>query len=284
MDTPKWLKDKDSWTLSSTFLTGPTKTPQPQVGDTFGPLKIIGAWVNRNRILKAYQVQCNCGTIMQYVLVNNLKYGNSSKCRNCSTRVLDGTRVFKEKYPLEIAEKLIMLHKKSYDRRQFENGPTFYEPWKSDYIAFAEYILALPNFDRYPEYDTDRIDNTKGYVPGNIRFVPRKTNARNKVNSRFCIHEGKSITRMDLIEKILGPEYKKSPKAQSFVYRWLRTGTPVNTILVWMHNDPNSYIWDYAPVKWFFFEHYPFKSKKPKFDIYTESRPLTRQKVRTHDR
>ena len=54
--------------------------------------------------------------------------------------------------------------------------------WLADRIAFYRYAITLPGWDD-PELDIDRIDNNGGYVPGNLRLVPRQANTVNKRNS-----------------------------------------------------------------------------------------------------
>jgi len=41
-------------------------------------------------------------------------------------------------------------------------------PWREDYQAFSEYVLGQLG-ERPAGMQLDRIDNEKGYVPGNLR-------------------------------------------------------------------------------------------------------------------
>lgn len=54
-------------------------------------------------------------------------------------------------------------------------GITFYAPWINDFDAFFAEVGPRPG-----KCDLDRIDNERGYEPGNIRWVSRSVNARNK--------------------------------------------------------------------------------------------------------
>ncbi len=58
-------------------------------------------------------------------------------------------------------------------------GIHVYEPWRSDKRAFLAYIVTLEGWDN-PALDLDRIDNDRGYEPGNLRFISRGENSRNK--------------------------------------------------------------------------------------------------------
>ena len=51
--------------------------------------------------------------------------------------------------------------------------------WLESPAAFLRYVQTLPGWDR-PELDLDRTDNDRGYEPGNVRFLARDANCRNK--------------------------------------------------------------------------------------------------------
>jgi hypothetical protein len=61
---------------------------------------------------------------------------------------------------------------KSYGGR----GITIWEPWRQDFAAFAEYVVSEIGWPK-PGQQLDRIDNDKGYVPGNLQWLyPRENN------------------------------------------------------------------------------------------------------------
>ena len=57
-----------------------------------------------------------------------------------------------------------------------DRGIEVHTKWKHSFIAFIEHIGLKPS----PEMSLDRIDNDKGYIPGNIRWATPKTQANNK--------------------------------------------------------------------------------------------------------
>lgn len=58
-------------------------------------------------------------------------------------------------------------------------GITMYEPWIDDVEAFKTWIIA--NIGERPENHTlDRIDNDKGYEPGNLRWATMDIQANNR--------------------------------------------------------------------------------------------------------
>lgn len=58
-------------------------------------------------------------------------------------------------------------------------GIYVHPPWRKDKAAYLEYLLTLPNWDD-PRRDLDRIDNNRGYEPGNLRFATKTQNANNR--------------------------------------------------------------------------------------------------------
>jgi hypothetical protein len=58
-------------------------------------------------------------------------------------------------------------------------GITVYALWRMDKAQFLAHAQTLDGWD-VPEFDMDRIDNNGNYEPGNIRFISRAENTRNK--------------------------------------------------------------------------------------------------------
>ena len=59
-------------------------------------------------------------------------------------------------------------------------GITMCDEWMNDFMAFYNHLGKKPN-----GYELDRIDNNKGYEPGNVRWVSRLENVRNRSITRI---------------------------------------------------------------------------------------------------
>jgi hypothetical protein len=59
-------------------------------------------------------------------------------------------------------------------------GITIADEWINDFQAFFDHIGPAPS----PSHQVDRIDNTKGYLPGNVRWATTKEQCMNRRNSK----------------------------------------------------------------------------------------------------
>lgn len=66
------------------------------------------------------------------------------------------------------------IHYRNYGGR----GITIYEGWTQDPAPFLDYIGPRPS----PQHSVGRIDNNKGYEPGNVRW---ETKLEQAINKRF---------------------------------------------------------------------------------------------------
>lgn len=201
------MPDLSQYSLSDSFKGA---VGYPKVGETYNGKQILAAWVNEDGFLKGYKLKCNnCSEISEFVYSRILKRSATINCRHCKydciAEKLSHTSSiwFKQNYDRVTAENLCALYHKKEERH---NGPKFYELWKTDFKAFAEYVVPLENFDKHPQYQMDRIDNSKGYEPGNIRFVTRRDNVNNRSNTRFIEFKNKKYPFADFIRLIVGED------------------------------------------------------------------------------
>ncbi len=75
---------------------------------------------------------------------------------------------------------------------------TVCEAWRQDFMAFYRDMGPRPGL----EYSLDRIDNDKGYYPGNVRWATMKEQNRNKRTNTYLIFAGESQLLTDVARKI----------------------------------------------------------------------------------
>jgi hypothetical protein len=68
-------------------------------------------------------------------------------------------------------------------------GITFAQEWADDFVAFRDALGPRPK-----GATLDRIDNSKGYEPTNVRWTTRKVQANNRDTNVVITYDGKTMT------------------------------------------------------------------------------------------
>lgn len=77
-------------------------------------------------------------------------------------------------------------------------GITMYEAWIEDPAAFIAHVGLRPT----PKHEIDREDNERGYEPGNVRWVTRTVNSRNRRNNRNLTYQGETMPLVAWCERL----------------------------------------------------------------------------------
>lgn len=109
-------------------------------------------------------------------------------------------------------------------------GIAVHPEWREDFEAFRAYVAALPK--QSPSHSTiDRIDNDRGYEPGNLRWATPADQARNKRNAIYVEHGGQMRRLYDLAAEA-GISYKLAHK------RWAKGMTAEGIMAPVHHGAP----------------------------------------------
>jgi hypothetical protein len=78
-------------------------------------------------------------------------------------------------------------------------GITVCDRWrgKDGFVNFLADVGPRPS----PEHSLDRIDNNRGYEPGNVRWATRSEQARNKRNNKVFMVQGKRVHVGDCVQR-----------------------------------------------------------------------------------
>ena len=132
--------------------------------------------------------KCDCGTEFEAVAGNYVHRGWSSGCRACAkaskakatgdrARVHGMRNTPEYKSWRKIKERCHCPSNKDYPSYG-AIGITMCDEWLNDFQCFFDHIGPKPKDGQ--RWTVDRIDNDKGYEPGNVRWATDKGQARNK--------------------------------------------------------------------------------------------------------
>jgi hypothetical protein len=73
-----------------------------------------------------------------------------------------------------------------------------YDPSWSSFEKFLEDVGVCPD----PSYTLERIKNHLGYLPGNVKWAPRKDQQNNRRTNRMITHNGETLTLQQWCDKL----------------------------------------------------------------------------------
>lgn len=142
--------------------------------------------------------QCDCGKTV-VVTSTNLRTGNTRSC-GCLRRDTVSARHAKsystiQKHPLHPVWKGLVHRCTNPKNIGYKNyggrGITVCEEWKTSPQTFYNHVSKLEHYGK-SGYSLDRIDNSQGYFPGNVRWATRKEQCRNTRKNVLLTYNGKT--------------------------------------------------------------------------------------------
>ena len=174
-------------------------------GQKFSRLLVLERVENSKSGKARWRCRCDCGNEI-IATGAHLLSGNTKSC-GC----------WKKQRVLETNIKHGLAHSKAYwnwqamknrcynpDFQQYADyggrGITVYEPWRNDFAAFFNYVSRLEHFGE-EGMTLDRIDNDGNYEPGNLRWISRKMQTRNRRNTIIVEYNGEKMALAEAAEK-----------------------------------------------------------------------------------
>jgi hypothetical protein len=190
------------------------------IGKIFGKLTVLFEVGRSNDGQRTYLCQCECGN-KTTVISGNLKKGNSRSCGCARKKVCaDRMRLLNFKHGqtntklwrtwMGVLERTTVVTSPKF-KRYGGRGITVCDDWK-DFEIFAKDV-GEPTSD---SCSLDRIDNSRGYFPGNVRWATAKEQASNRSTNVWVWKDG---------EKMIASEVaKKVGVSKSTIARWIKSG------------------------------------------------------------
>lgn len=149
-------------------------------GTKFGRLLVV-EFVGKKGAHYQWRCVCECGN-EHLALATSLKTGNATQCRRCryertaAKNTIHGQARKTKEYHAWAAMKARCGNPNSHSYRNYGGrGIKVWKGWINDFQAFFDHMGCAPD----KHHSVDRIDNNRGYVPGNVRWATQKEQARN---------------------------------------------------------------------------------------------------------
>lgn len=152
-------------------------------GQVFGRLTALGpVGKNKNRQI-LWLCQCDCGNTVtvgsQYIRDGGTR---SCGCFQKESRSFNSRKHGLAHHPLykiwiDIIKRCTNSNAIAY-KNYGGRGIAICDEWRHDFAAFHSYVTNLEHHGEHG-YSIDRIDNSKGYEPGNLRYATRLQQSQN---------------------------------------------------------------------------------------------------------
>lgn len=184
--------------MADLHLSKKSKPRKDLTGNRYGKLVVV-SWAGHSH----WNCACDCGG-KSVVLTANLTRHNTTSCgciRNHMSSVrntkhgLHGTRAYK--IWAGIKARCSRPSHPSY-KDYGAKGIGMWDRWAADPERFIADVGHPPS----PQHSMDRIDNSKGYEPGNVRWATAAEQAVNKTNNVFVAYRGQRMTISQMVRAI----------------------------------------------------------------------------------
>lgn len=181
------------------FLPG---NSEDLTGSNFGSWEVLSFSRTKNR--RSWQIcKClKCGTIKE-VRTDHLKSGKS---KSCGSKECKDYSNYARKHGLwKTVEyrvlKGIVQRCRNKNFKQYKDyggrGIDVYQPWVENVVLFVEEVGLRPSKRHWIE----RIDNEKGYFPGNVKWATIEEQKRNLRVNRFYEYKGEKLLVGEIAKK-----------------------------------------------------------------------------------
>lgn len=190
------------------------------IGEVFGKLTVVSLR-GRRKNKKIFECLCECGNT-HLAMDTNLSRGHTKSC-GCLQRLMARDKLVTHGMTtcgeynswVNMKQRCMNKNNHAYDRYG-GRGICIYEPWINDFAAFFAHIGPKPAGD----YSVERMDNNKGYEPGNVKWATRSEQMSNRREFRL----GGMTIQFDGRDYTVRELSKMSGVSPSTLYKRLENG------------------------------------------------------------
>jgi len=176
--------------------------PEKYVGQVYGQLTVreFSHWKQTKAKFRhaIFECECTCGEVCE-ASIYNLRSGNTVSC-GCFRRELMTKHGMHDSQEYGIWEGIIQRGTGKDGQKWYaDRGITVCDEWRGEggFQAFFEHIGPRPS----PKHSVDRIDNDRGYEPGNVRWATKSEQARNTRRNHIVHVNGERMCLIEACEK-----------------------------------------------------------------------------------
>lgn len=174
-----------------------------QVGQRFGRL-VLEYEADRSLSNKRrWMCLCDCGARRVFGQ-SNLVSGNTSSC-GCLRSEIASSRLKTHgfgktaEYSIWKGIKNRCLNPSTQGYRKYgARGITICDQWRDSFVEFLDHIGPRPS----PFHSVDRIDNNRGYEPGNVRWATMVEQNRNRRDNVLLTFDGETMTMAEWADQV----------------------------------------------------------------------------------
>lgn len=180
------------------------------IGNKYGRLEVL-AYSGHEAHRHKYQCRCECGSII-VVERSSLLSGHTKSC-GClhnsvrwKNRVTHGGTIRNADGKLHNPEYLAWVSMRARCRTETHSayhnyggrGITVCDAWANNFESFLQDVGRRPS----KQHSLDRIDNDRGYEPGNVRWSTRTDQGNNRRTNVVLDYNGKAMTMSQWAEEL----------------------------------------------------------------------------------